>query len=110
MRFAPRVIAACGITCLTLVGIADVRAQAPADRTVRDEAVGCSQQQEFLDLMKLNPDEFAKVMVRKSAAGECTMFLKGETVTIDREDPAGALYCLRRRGDVRCYWTRNIMN
>ena len=36
-------------------------------------------------------------------AGECLNFRKGETVSIDERD--GALWCVRRTGDLDCYWT-----
>jgi hypothetical protein len=39
----------------------------------------------------------------KVEAGSCIRFTKGQQVSIDERD--GALWCVRRTGDLDCYWT-----
>jgi hypothetical protein len=51
---------------------------------------------------KPNASEIAAMKARIDA-GECLNFRKGETVSIDERD--GALWCVRRTGDLDCYWT-----
>jgi hypothetical protein len=104
-----QVIAACGVTYVALTGLANAPAQARTYRTLRMDAVGCRERQTFLDAMKLNPDEFATLIVRKAGMGECSVFLKGDAVTLDQADLSGALYCLRPLGNARCYWTFRVV-
>jgi hypothetical protein len=92
-----------------LGGFAPALAQAPTYRNLRMDAVGCRERQQFLEAMKLRPDRFAKLIVRKAVAGECLVFLKDDVVALDQADLTGALYCLRPRGDARCYWTYRVV-
>lgn len=45
----------------------------------------------------------AAAMKARIDAGECLLFRKGEQVSIDERD--GALWCVRRTGDLDCFWT-----
>ncbi len=104
-------IAAGAVSFAVLGGCADALAQVPAYYNLHMDAVGCGERQEFLDAMKLSSDAFAKLMVRKAAAGECRVFLKDDVVSLDQADLTGALSCLRPRGNARCYWTfRAVIN
>ncbi len=104
-----QLIATCGVIALVLGGFADGLAQAPTYHNLRMDAVGCRERQQFLDAMKLNPDAFAKLIVRKAVVGECLVFLKDDVVALDQADLTGALSCLRPRGDARCYWTFRVV-
>jgi hypothetical protein len=37
------------------------------------------------------------------ASGECLQFARGQQVSVDERD--GAFWCVRRTGDLDCYWT-----
>ena len=39
----------------------------------------------------------------KIASGECLEFARGQQVSVDERD--GAFWCVRRTGDLECYWT-----
>jgi hypothetical protein len=45
----------------------------------------------------------AALLKSKVDAGLCIQFSKGQQVSIDERD--GSLWCVRRTGDLDCYWT-----
>ncbi len=51
-----KLIAGCGFACVALAGAADALAQASSYRTLRMDAIGCRERQDFLAAMRLDPD------------------------------------------------------
>jgi hypothetical protein len=73
----------------------------------RNEFPGCQDK----DLLKQSlqiPKGFSEnrsfaFLKSKVESGACVNFSKGQQVSIDQRE--GALWCVRRTGDLECYWT-----
>jgi len=59
--------------------------------------------QAFKDPKDLSGAKAAALLKSKVDAGLCIQFSKGQQVSIDERD--GSLWCVRRTGDLDCYWT-----
>jgi hypothetical protein len=59
--------------------------------------------QAFKDPKDLSGAKAAALLKSKVDAGLCIQFSKGQQVAIDERD--GSLWCVRRTGDLDCYWT-----
>jgi len=59
--------------------------------------------QAFKDPKDPSGAKTAALLKSKVDAGLCIAFMKGQQVSIDERD--GPLWCVRRTGDLDCYWT-----
>ncbi|MFY9657241.1 MAG: hypothetical protein WAK01_11755 [Methylocystis sp.] len=59
--------------------------------------------QAFKDSKDTSGAKAAALLKSKVDAGLCIQFSKGQQVSIDERD--GSLWCVRRTGDLDCYWT-----
>jgi len=89
--------------CL-LASLASPSAQGAA---FRGAYPGCSDKealkQAFKDPKDRDGAKAAALLKSKVDAGQCVQFAKGQQVSIDERD--GPLWCVRRAGDLDCYWT-----
>jgi hypothetical protein len=92
---------------LTAAGIL-VLAPAPAAAAAFRTAYAVCQDKDLFKQAFQNPKDpagarAAAFLKGKVESGACLQFGKGQQVTIDERD--GALWCVRRTGDLDCFWT-----
>ena len=85
-----------------------VAAQAPAKAAAFRTAYAACQDKGVLKQAFQNPKDpggakVAAFLKTKIDSGACLQFAKGQQVSIDERD--GSLWCVRRSGDLDCYWT-----
>jgi hypothetical protein len=81
---------------------------APAEAAAFRTAYSVCQDKDLIKQAFQNPKDpagakAAAFLKGKVEAGACVQFAKGQQVSIEERD--GALWCVRRTGDLDCFWT-----
>jgi zinc ribbon protein len=83
--------------------------QQQGERVTKGTHVGCKQFEVKDKLTNLgvsgDKDAFQKFALAAVLAGECTIFDPGTTVYVEDSKLFRGLWCLRRKGEVSCFWT-----